>query len=195
MDLTSDNKGFLPPRVSLVSSTDVNTIKNPATGLIVYNIGTSTFAAGYYYFNGTEWSLFVKASGSSDSSIGSSIRKQRLTTAGSSVILTSASGLFSFRLNGGTGTQWQIRYNSGSGTRPISVFISENWTTSGQSSQSGNVTLTANTWTNFPNGTASATNELNIFRIYDNTDGRIIIFEGIIINSSGVKESMIVEEF
>lgn len=37
LEIESTNKGFLPPRVSLSSSTDGTTIPNPATGLVVYN--------------------------------------------------------------------------------------------------------------------------------------------------------------
>ncbi len=56
LDVYSDNKGFLPPRVTLTSGTDNTTIASPATGLLVYNTGNNAgLVAGYYYWNGTSW--------------------------------------------------------------------------------------------------------------------------------------------
>jgi hypothetical protein len=60
LEISSTNKGFLPPRVALNSTTDVLTISNPATGLLVYNTAvTGSFPTnvmkGYYYFNGSKW--------------------------------------------------------------------------------------------------------------------------------------------
>ncbi|WP_370897245.1 hypothetical protein [Chryseobacterium gossypii] len=53
-------KGFLGPRVALTSFDDATTIPSPATGLLVYNLGTeSTFAyKGYVYWDGTQWKQF-----------------------------------------------------------------------------------------------------------------------------------------
>lgn len=49
-------KGFLGPRVALASRTDQTTIPSPATGLLVYNLGTAGLKyAGYVFWNGTEW--------------------------------------------------------------------------------------------------------------------------------------------
>jgi len=52
-----NKKGFLAPQVALTSSLDVATIKSPATGLLVYNLGTEpTFDYnGYVFWNGVEW--------------------------------------------------------------------------------------------------------------------------------------------
>ena len=56
LDVSSTNKGFLPPRVTLTSTTDIITIPNPATALLVYNTGNNVnLSAGYYYWNGTAW--------------------------------------------------------------------------------------------------------------------------------------------
>ena len=54
-DVTATNKGFLPPRISLLSATDVITISSPATGLLVYCVGDAGLAAGYYFWNGSSW--------------------------------------------------------------------------------------------------------------------------------------------
>lgn len=67
LDVTATNKGFLPPRVSLTSTTDVATIASPATGLIVYNTNTAGSAPnnvipGYYYYNGSTWVNLIGSS-------------------------------------------------------------------------------------------------------------------------------------
>jgi hypothetical protein len=65
LDVTSSNKGFLPPRVTLTSCTDNTTIPNPATGLLVYNTGNNVgLVAGYYYWNGSGWATIATATGS-----------------------------------------------------------------------------------------------------------------------------------
>jgi len=62
LDVFSDNKGFLPPRVTLTSATDNTTIPNPAEGLLVYNKGSVGLQAGYYYWNGASWATIATAS-------------------------------------------------------------------------------------------------------------------------------------
>lgn len=54
---TNAKKGFLGPRIALKSSTDVTIIPSPATGLLIYNLGTEpTFTQkGYLFWDGTEW--------------------------------------------------------------------------------------------------------------------------------------------
>lgn len=55
--VSGSKKGFLAPQVALTSRTDNTTIPTPATGLMVYNLGTApTFTySGYVFWNGTEW--------------------------------------------------------------------------------------------------------------------------------------------
>lgn len=55
LQVTSTNKGFLPPQVALSNLTDVSTISSPATGLLVYCTGAGGLTAGYYYYNGSTW--------------------------------------------------------------------------------------------------------------------------------------------
>ena len=64
LDVSATNKGFLPPRVALLSTTDVATITTPATGLVVYNTNTTgsspnNVIPGYYYWDGTKWNGLV----------------------------------------------------------------------------------------------------------------------------------------
>lgn len=64
LELKAADKGFLPPRVALTSSTDVTTITSPATGLLIYNTGAGSLsAAGYYYWNGEAWARLEAGGG------------------------------------------------------------------------------------------------------------------------------------
>jgi trimeric autotransporter adhesin len=63
LELKSSNKGLLIPRISLVSETDVATIINPATSLLIYNTNnTLPDGEGHYFWNGTKWSKFATRS-------------------------------------------------------------------------------------------------------------------------------------
>jgi len=148
---------------------------------------------GYYYFDGTTWKPF---SSTNSSTTGSSIVKLRLTAAANTNIITTASGYYSFRYNQSTVSgRWQIRNNT-SASRNIAVFISEFWTPTGYGSETGSSTVAPGVWVNFPNSTAvNSTNELNIHRIYDLEDGRLVIFEGMLISNNGLKESMTATEY
>ena len=64
LNVNASDKGVLLPRVALTGSTDVTTIPNPTTGLLVYNTGTGgTFSTtGYLFWDGAQWKLFASAS-------------------------------------------------------------------------------------------------------------------------------------
>lgn len=54
LDLTSTDKGFLLPRMTLLQKTAITT---PASGLLIYQTdGTS----GFYYYNGASWTFLVE---------------------------------------------------------------------------------------------------------------------------------------
>jgi hypothetical protein len=59
LDVSANNKGFLPPRVTLTSATDISTIPSPAEGLLVYNLGSVGLQAGYYFWNGANWTTIA----------------------------------------------------------------------------------------------------------------------------------------
>ncbi len=62
LDINSNSKGLLIPRVSLTSVSDVSTIASPATSLLVYNTNaamTNGNGVGFFMFNGTEWEKLV----------------------------------------------------------------------------------------------------------------------------------------
>ncbi|MDR6159060.1 hypothetical protein QF023_002576 [Chryseobacterium sp. SLBN-27] len=135
-----------------------------------------------------------------NSNSGVIITKQRLTLASPSVVVNSASGDFSFRYNStGVSGFVQIRFNK-TGTRSISTFITENWVNSpsynGYFVSSSSATLSSNTWTNIPGSSdVGQTGELNVFRIYDLSNGITYILELNLVNNSGVSESMILQEY
>lgn len=52
LDISSNTKGLLIPRISLVSITDATTIKLPAPSLLVYNTNTSMIGGVGFYYNG-----------------------------------------------------------------------------------------------------------------------------------------------
>lgn len=51
LEIKSDNKGMLIPRVSLQSITDGNTVSSPATALLVYNTNIALPSGSGFYFN------------------------------------------------------------------------------------------------------------------------------------------------
>jgi hypothetical protein len=62
--VTSLNKGYLPPWVTLANGTDNTTISYPATGLLVLNTGKNAgLVSGYYFWNGVVWAMIATASG------------------------------------------------------------------------------------------------------------------------------------
>lgn len=60
LDVNSNNKGLLLPRVSLQSKFDSITISHPAVSLIVFNTNKNMpQGMGYYVWNGISWDLFL----------------------------------------------------------------------------------------------------------------------------------------
>ncbi len=60
LDVSSSNKGFLPPRVALTATNVAAPVINPATGLLIFNTATAggtptNVVPGYYYWNGVAW--------------------------------------------------------------------------------------------------------------------------------------------
>ncbi len=57
LELSATNKGFLVPRMTQAQRTS---IASPATGLLVYQTNGTP---GFYYYNGSDWSLISTSSG------------------------------------------------------------------------------------------------------------------------------------
>lgn len=59
LELESTNKGFLPPRVALNSTTSVSPLSGTVpAGMLVFSIG-GTLTDGYYYWNSAQWKLIA----------------------------------------------------------------------------------------------------------------------------------------
>lgn len=72
LDVQSNNKGLLIPRIALTGTSDNTTILSPATSLLIYNTATAgsggtAVTPGYYYWNGGAWTKLATASGGSAS--------------------------------------------------------------------------------------------------------------------------------
>ena len=57
LEVASENKGFLPPRVALTALNLANPVTSPATGLLIFNTSTAgsipnQVTPGYYYWDG-----------------------------------------------------------------------------------------------------------------------------------------------
>ncbi len=68
LDVKSDSKGLLAPRISLVSLTMPDPVENPAVGLLVFNTATSgttpgDVVPGYYCWTGVRWIPVLAPSG------------------------------------------------------------------------------------------------------------------------------------
>ena len=59
LDVKSDNKGVLLPRIALSTVTQQLSSSPNAVGLLVYNIGSSELSSGFYSWNGERWIQFV----------------------------------------------------------------------------------------------------------------------------------------
>lgn len=70
LDIKSNNKGLLVPRVSLKGASDVVSVSNPANSLLVYNLtngnnGTpldttdDVIANSFYYYSNKKWNRFL----------------------------------------------------------------------------------------------------------------------------------------
>ncbi len=140
LDVFATNKGFLPPRVSLVDINDQTTIPSPATGLLVYCKGDAGLAAGYYYWNGNAWAT-IATPGGSGSFASSYLRGSRTATqtiavggvvtftnidnsAGTDISLNTSNG----KITLAAGNTYRIRGavpNFSSGQRPAFIWYNE----------------------------------------------------------------------
>jgi hypothetical protein len=56
LEVNSENKGFLLPRITLTNTTLASPVVTPATGLLIYNTATTgDVKPGFYYWSGTAW--------------------------------------------------------------------------------------------------------------------------------------------
>lgn len=67
LDLTSNRRGFLPPRMEL-NGENLPISGTKPTGLMVYNVGGAIGPNGLYYWDGTVWQLVTNSSNTVDGS-------------------------------------------------------------------------------------------------------------------------------
>ncbi len=66
LEVQSNNRGVLFPRVALNSTLDVTTITSPALSLLVFNTNTiNDVVPGYNYWDGTKWTALISGGGGS----------------------------------------------------------------------------------------------------------------------------------
>ncbi len=121
LDITSTDKGFLPPRMT---SSQRTSIQNPATGLMVYQTDGT---AGLYYYNGTAWIYIINSTTNVVSITNGGTGTTTATGTGSVVLsntptlitpnlgVASATSLAVPLINGGSGTTQSLTYRSTSG--------------------------------------------------------------------------------
>jgi len=167
LEVNSSDRGILGPRISLTSAT-MQLSGNPnATGLLIYNTGT-TLPAGYYFWNGSEWRIFNSSSSNGGGSpvanvesiavIGPLIATTDNGRAGYAIFINTPNGKFSVRCFIPTGTQFadvnlQIRNNSAS---TVDIISNGHYLWSGAGGYMQNqLRLPANVWAG-DNATTSA---------------------------------------
>jgi hypothetical protein len=109
-------RGVLLPRVALVNNTDITTIPNPPTALIVYNTtdaGTGSKAVKankLYRFANGRWDLLITPDDLVDEENGATVKKlQFIGIADQNVLLTN--GPFVFRLRNASGNSSALAYD------------------------------------------------------------------------------------
>ncbi|SFO36121.1 hypothetical protein SAMN05421741_1433 [Paenimyroides ummariense] len=92
LDVTSNNKGILIPRVGLTSSTDASTIQNGnVNSLLVFNTNTQNdVKPGYYYWYIDRWMRIVNDA--DVIALDKNTTNQSLTVIGSDLVLTDSDG-------------------------------------------------------------------------------------------------------
>jgi hypothetical protein len=96
LEVAATNKGFLPPRVTLSNVTDATTIPTPATGLLVYNLGSVGLQAGYYYWNGANWATIATGTTAGNAVVASDLVKLYQEVYSTALNKASSTGGFSF---------------------------------------------------------------------------------------------------
>jgi hypothetical protein len=99
LELKSQNKGFLPTRLALDSTTSSLPVINPATGIIVYNTATSgvypiNVTPGYYYWDGFRWkAIEQKGAAAGDMQYWDGVRWVNITAGSNGSVLTMCNGV------------------------------------------------------------------------------------------------------
>jgi hypothetical protein len=201
LEIESTNKGFLPPRVALTSTTDITTIPSPAVGLLVYNTAnagtgnTQVTANTMYSWNGQIWTAIQSISGGGKAlayGIGKSSPIGANTTNETTVCL----GDFCMRFNPAAGLQIKVSSAGGSFVGFTNQIFGSGGCTP-CSSYNSNVLAPQDTWVtitggvnynlrDFANGTVSLYNSQKFYRFSLVGNGAIPASGGIVATQSAV---------
>ncbi len=97
LEIHSNNKGLLIPRIALTGKNDNTTIPNPSSSLMVYNTSSlGGLTLGYYYWSGSSWLAFH---GTSSCVNCWSLTGNASTTEGVHFLGTSDNNPFNIRVN------------------------------------------------------------------------------------------------
>jgi hypothetical protein len=102
LDVTSNNRGLLIPRIALTSASNAAPVTTPATGLLIYNTatagaGVNAVTPGFYYWGGSAWIKLLAADGSSS---GWSLQGNAGTDSSTNFIGTTDAADLVFKVNG-----------------------------------------------------------------------------------------------
>lgn len=107
LDVQSDSKGILIPRLALEITTAATPVNNPENGLMVYNTkDTNDVKPGFYYWEDTEW---LKIQDKNDVSIVNTTSYTGLTDGDTTPVPVEGEGIIVFsdpHFFGWDGTKW-----------------------------------------------------------------------------------------
>jgi len=107
LEINSDSKGILIPRIALEITTSATPVNNPENGLMVYNTkDTNDIVAGFYYWEDTQW---LKIQDKNDVSVVNTTTYTGLTNGDTTPVPPEGEGIIVFsdpHFFGWDGTQW-----------------------------------------------------------------------------------------
>ncbi len=142
MDIKATNKALLIPRVNLKSLSDVTTIANPATSLLVYNINENIGeGAGFYYYN-NGWNKLIPIDNTGDN-LGNHTALKDLNIKANKVYFKNADGIKVMLTTSEDGplirlikSDWTTNFNTGRKGFASGEYI---WSTYGGSGNSSTI--------------------------------------------------------
>ena len=101
LDIKSDNKGLLVPRVQLDELNTTAPVTNPSTSLLIYANSSSTVDEGYYYWDGSQWVKLITGVEITDNDNDPTNELQTIRKSGNIVTLSNEGGSFTDEINDG----------------------------------------------------------------------------------------------
>ena len=144
LELESNNKGFIPPRIGLTGTNDLSTISTPTEGMVIYNTSTTNLTGanvsknvtpGLYFFTDGNWNKVetrTQSEGANARIISSAYVGTYVDQLQNGITL----GDFSFRISRGNSTAYttsenitdaQVKYNGSLDSITVNGFASTMW--------------------------------------------------------------------